>query len=1059
MLKRIITTIALLVLAAMALPRVSATGGGDPTPPPAFSDIATLSFEVCKAIDADGNPVGFPDDAAISRDEHVELYFAYKIKQGFTASAPYTYTFSIEGPLKNVDGDFEVNYDGVLAFSGKITKVASEDKWNVTITYTEKGYDFELLNPDATGDFYFGANFNDGEIDNAGSQHVTVKAGGVESSPKYNFKVDDVTASAPPVKSVGAIDLVNREIPWQITAAPSIENATANLSNPADPTGNSDLKLLTWVISDTLEAEKVAGGLTYVDGSLALSPEVSGAQLSYDAPTRTVKCIFPENFKIDKIDEANPQTYTLSYKTAFSLAEIAARLDRDNNAVFKNTATSDITFPKYIKDPVSGEAKLDTTPSSQSKTSDEVKATINGAEFKKNGYPEGSDRQKWVLTVKNSLELARPQLKDTLPLYLSIVTDTAGNPAVYSGDAVLAANRLPQTSPATAGRASYSYDAATRELLINIAPGTAEQKFCYETHTETGYTGGTITNSADFTWDETGTGPRQVFAHKTASVMQGGYYMTKVGHFDDTSHTITWSVKVDPAKLSGLSDVKFVDTIPSDQSYYETEPVLVNGGGTATLNANKTELTVDYSASGTALLDADTPAFTYKTLVNDNSRWAMNKTSSSNNKVVIKAAELPEAGYPLNVSTPVRSEVLAKTHVGSYDHVNHTLSWQVSVNHNEMKMTNAVLEDTVPQGWSFERSSIVVKRTDGTVEDAVELSFPSAAVMRVSLPDMARRIPGQTQQNKPYYVITYKTKLVDPALLLSNPDWDVTNTAKLTASEMPLNGQTVSATQRIHAPMLTKELANTADDAKNSGFLTWRVIINQGLTTVGATGGGSSPVLIDRLEPNLALDIESVSLCRMNVDADGGLSDGEELTRGRDYDVRYNSLEREMRVDFKHRTISSAYKLTFNTDFVALIDADYKNTVFFEGLDSPQNTATSGVAEMDFRGGRATPLRSYGSLRVSKTDAEGQALEGAVFTLTRHGSTAAEATAVSDINGVAEFFVPTGAYTLTEIKAPPGYVAARSQRVDIAQNTTVELTVVNSKIPPAGRANPSTGFE
>lgn len=63
------------------------------------------------------------------------------------------------------------------------------------------------------------------------------------------------------------------------------------------------------------------------------------------------------------------------------------------------------------------------------------------------------------------------------------------------------------------------------------------------------------------------------------------------------------------------------------------------------------------------------------------------------------------------------------------------------------------------------------------------------------------------------------------------------------------------------------------------------------------------------------------------------------------------------------------------------------------------------------------------SFTVKKTDAKGKALAGAVFALTGTGNFSGQNfEAVSDANGIATFAVPEGNYTLSEKKAPNGYV-------------------------------------
>lgn len=75
------------------------------------------------------------------------------------------------------------------------------------------------------------------------------------------------------------------------------------------------------------------------------------------------------------------------------------------------------------------------------------------------------------------------------------------------------------------------------------------------------------------------------------------------------------------------------------------------------------------------------------------------------------------------------------------------------------------------------------------------------------------------------------------------------------------------------------------------------------------------------------------------------------------------------------------------------------------------------------------------SFTVKKTDAKGNPLSGATFSLTGTGNfNGQNFEAVSDANGIATFAVPEGNYTLSEKKAPNGYVKSNETYTLVVRN-------------------------
>lgn len=113
---------------------------------------------------------------------------------------------------------------------------------------------------------------------------------------------------------------------------------------------------------------------------------------------------------------------------------------------------------------------------------------------------------------------------------------------------------------------------------------------------------------------------------------------------------------------------------------------------------------------------------------------------------------------------------------------------------------------------------------------------------------------------------------------------------------------------------------------------------------------------------------------------------------------------------------------------------------FIVTIDDMGNAYIDGIPAQDFRIANIRESVNPGSFTAIKIDTDsGERLSGAVYSLTSGGTVIA--TAVSDFAGRVTFSqLPPGAYVLTEVQAPPGYIPVQtSYTVIVSEIGTVTI--------------------
>lgn len=888
----------------------------------------------------------------IAKDAKVRIRYDYKYTETGNIPTDVVYFFNLPEQIAIVGPDLpvQIKEDDIVVAEG-----TADTNGRVTIQFNENN------GTKKEGHMWFEANFNAAKISNSGKQNIEFSTpnGDKIGNVAVDFAFDPISAKVDLTKK-GQANLTDKTIEWTITAKPQMTNAL-----------DGDRKFSTWTITD----EITDSNLTDITAP-SISPDPSGT-FNIDNSSSPKKLTY--TFPVDTAVNANE--YTIKFKTGFDMNAFQGGAEK---ASFTNKAAAAFTYPQYEKDPSTGLVQVASTPKDGSGQSKEAKVEIAGGKLDKTGALTAGKEIKWTVKVTNSLQLPDPKIVDTLPAGLSYKSGSAS------------------ITPPTEGTDAEG----NKTLTFNLAAGDAQQIITYVTTIDDAYWGGAQNFKNHVAFSGSGPGPSMT---KDATVALGAALASKSGSYDTTNHTIRWTIGL--KKEAGLTDVTITDVIPSagnDALTYVKNSLVASGASSSGYDPGTKTITVKYTDVSAAR------TITFDTLVDNNYYWAVNLGSNKDisNEITIEANGLT----PVKVTgkATVTSEVLKKEKDGVYDVINRHAGWKLTVNRNKMEMTNAVIKDTIPEGWEFveegfdDKSSIVEKKDYNA----------STRLLTLTLKKM--------EKGGGPYEIFCKTQLTDESKLEQNGQPEVSNTAIIQADEIP--GEVAStASQKIAKSVITK-----TGEPKGYNAIEWTVLVNNNLLTL------ENPELEDVLAADLTLDPFSVKLYRLELNPDGSVkARTEEPVSPENIEVSGQTFL------FKfNKTIQDAYELVFTTDVET--DTAFSNEIHFRNGTVDLSAKSAPVKANTSASGGGT-AGNKGSVEITKTDSEGKPLKGVVFQM-------GIATAETNEHGIALFEnVKAGTYDIKELKPLDGYIcdpaeAAKLQGVTVKAKEKTTLTVKNRLI-------------
>ncbi len=816
------------------------------------------------------------------------------------------------------------------------------------------------------------------DSDGGGEDGTTIELG----SQTYTFIRRQIVPGSPTVEKAGTYDEETNAITWTVTVKAPEDESSFDFSG--------------YTIVD-----EYSDNQTYVPGSFEVGgADIAGTDLSFG--TNQISYTFPEETKAGAI--------TITYQTT----PITAAEGEDvptfagGNSSFKNKATLRDTGDDWV-------------------AADDDTVTVDWVE--KDGTAKdiatrnGNYVIKWTVTV--NVREAGAEIVDTFPSGLTLIEGDlidGTHPITINGELIAGSGYVYDDENNTL---TYSFDdefrgLATLVYYTEVSPEALDDNAAVK-----------FQNNVTFSWTNIyGTVPG---ASEEVGIVGGGGIINKsaqtsdaVNYNDKENRYIQWTITVNRNTYSDIAAITIKDKIPAGQVL-----VVDNAGHPFTVSGGQNNEIISDISTSTRLNefnDTDGEGFTYSfanpissqhtityytKIVDLSSLYNTNDaTVSFGNEVEIVGRKGETGG----ATQTFKSQMMEKK-AGTYNYADHTVMWTITVNRNQLPLTNAVVTDTIPAGMEFinttERPFTVQKGTDTAVVTAPTSTTPANATTRGTF---TYNFPSSIDD---VYTITFYTKVTDAELA---KHWEsvktFTNKADLDADEIdePIE---VTVGVGMKNPVVSKKA--TFDNSKDKD-IKWEVVINPANVAL------SGAYVTDELHPSLRLHADSVVLYKAAITSTGTVAkktpqETVDLTGRVTLPSALN--DNTLRVNMPDGT--GIYILEFTTEIEDVDNVDIVNEVTLNGSSgSPSGSTTADTVRVRSfwsRGGTGSQ-----TLTVKKVDAAdpGKVLSGADFRLLNKNGTpisGSNMSATSGTDGIATFLnIPDWAYYVEEVTPPAGYL-------------------------------------
>lgn len=778
---------------------------------------------------------------------------------------------------------------------------------------------------------------------------------------------------------------------------------------------DSSSNQITWTVTVTPDAGKTVSGVSvediygenqsYIDGSFTVNDIPAGSSLAVNIDNRMLTYTFPE-------DITGVQTIVYRTKPVDNAFDGKGTVDFTNKAVVKKDG--------------------------ENKGIANGKVTLNW--IQKNGEAEAGNIIQWTVTVNNSNQtITNPIIKDTLPEGLKLVDGSVK----FGGTTPV--DRDSSDVPA-AGK--YSYNESTRTLTYKFAGVdgkiTGKQTLTYDTEVTdpnaylNSNGGANFTNKATLIWDEDvsyslGTPS----AGKGVGVGQGGIISKDAEGekvYSPENNIINWTITVNNNKVN-IKNAVVKDDIPAGLEYVPGSFSINDKTGenfNGTFDEGQAKAGHIEYAFGSDRTISDTYTIAFKTQITDFSKLFVNGTVKLDNSATLTGDGIKDGEQSSHGTQEFSSQVIDKSIAAGYDYTTRRVKWQIVVNKNQIPLTSAKVEDTVPAGMKFLSDTFKVTDKGGTdVTDKNKLTSTVNSDDDITDSDSFNYEFGSISDT---CTITYETQLKENYLYGQFADGqDFKNTAEFSTD---FGSVSDSANVNVKNPIIEKD----GDYTQGSDYITWRVPINTSELNLKDVS------VSDQLQEGLELDTDSVVLYKMVLGSDGQLTKGEVVPKDQ-YSIEYNANE-DNKFTLNLGDISGAYQLEFVTD-VLVDNLNVNNSITFNGggLSSASAEKSINVRVSNAGGGGSGNTGSIDVVKVDSEDAS-RKLAGAKFQLYNiKQQPIADKVATTNSEGELTFgSLQFKTYYVKEIQAPKGYLLDGTlHKVRITSTDPVEYTAEDEK--------------
>ena len=536
------------------------------------------------------------------------------------------------------------------------------------------------------------------------------------------------------------------------------------------------------------------------------------------------------------------------------------------------------------------------------------------------------------------------------------------------------------------------------------------------------------------------------------------------GGYDYNSRELTWKVKVNSNEML-MKNAYFLDEIGLEQEFLDGSVKI----GNVLLNKaeNPLEKNAYYYDETTKTLRVNfseeiskAVEVTFKTKIVDLSIFNGNGNKVIRNAAVLFGEEIPEVKS--STAQTVGSSVVNKT--GSYANGTNFIDWAVTINKNQLSLSDPILEDVLQEGLTLDISSVklfelsIDKNNAETLGQEIPLSMEN-----ISYDKLTRMFTFKF--NEPItkaYKLTFSTDIDD-----AHKNATFSNTISLRGSEtkesstsgsfkvsFQTGGGSASGTSR---GSLTLIKVDDKDSAKFLPGTVFELLDKFGNVVSEKTTDAAGKIVFNKLI------LETGYAIREKAPQEGYLLSDEVYS----FILHNTTTEKNLTYEFKNTQITgnieitkrnvqgelipgtrfTLYKVkdallgeaveTQSTDAYGKIvfkDIPYGDYRILETGASEGYTLGSASADISIRTEGKTETASFtnekikGNLLIKKSDENGKPLSGAEFELYTdkayiEGLRVPVTKGVTDENGILTFTdIAYGVYRLKETKSPEGYL-------------------------------------
>lgn len=791
-----------------------------------------------------------------------------------------------------------------------------------------------------------------------------------------------------------------------------------------DPQNN----LITWTVKvkptnttgKNISVEDVySNNQQYVSESFAVDGVPTSADLAVDTSAHKLTYVFPEDIGmgVEKV---------ITYQTTLAPDSFNAEDSSRENVEYVNTAT--IKQGTDVKGTAAAKVALNWIQKNGQVDQNNYRLIHWTINFNNDSVAEDSKHY----TKTPSQSMTNPVITDTLPDGLDLVEDS------------IKINNVPVTSSGTSDLYTYGANTLT---YSHIGTLTGSQVLTFDTlvsdyNTALNQNGGKVyNNTANITWDENTTygTPSDGLGVGVGLSVIAKSAGSRISFEKDKNDIITWTIYVNRNKID-MVDPIVTDDFPSGVEYVANSFDINDKTGESfngTLTTTPAGIKYDFGSRTIT----STYTITFKTKVKDTEydRFFSNSSTggviSFSNKAKLLSSSVAGGVQETGPATQVfDSEVIKKTVQTQYNYITRRVKWNITVNKNKIPLTKAEINDTIPAGMKFINGSFKVLDSKGNdvTTSAGALTYLNKEDSDTVGKDTFQYILNGISDCETYN-ISYETEMKESYLKANQfAAQNFTNNVSITNK-----GKTVSSSAYavIKNPIVNK----TSQYIKGADSIDWVVPINTGkVSWDGIT-------LTDVLEIELELDMDTVKLYEMNLNADGTLTKVNPLSPlpKTAYSVAYSSKTFTLTLN---GPVTGVYQLEFTTD-VLTDTATVNNKITFQGSAfSAGSTANTVMVNLEDSSAIGYSKRGQISVIKEDTDDSGKKLSGAEFALYDINKQLVT-TKTTDIDGKADFTsLKFRTFYIGETKAPDGYLLnTELQKVKINSETPYVITFKNQK--------------